>query len=185
MNLPSWTPDRARHLYNRAVAQVHIEFRDAGREWSGQHFATMVRDAREAVWDGPEVERLRVFDEIIEEIKMVLRASPARSIFDIQPIIEEIRSTILSPPCLSTGLPGAPTKGRELLIAELERRLIAGEVADMSKANGDVSPTQASEALVQWYGVVHPDASQPKAASVANSIRERIQRYNSHGCEKS
>ena len=67
---------------------------------------------------------------------------------------------------LPTGDPGRPTKGRELYMAEFERRAGAGLAKGSAKLE--------SEDLQDWFRVQYPTAALPTAKTIENNIRDRM-----------
>lgn len=68
-----------------------------------------------------------------------------------------------SPQTFTTGLPGAPEKGRSEILREFERRKVSGETL----------PVLAAEvrAILNWYAQRYPDRSCPKPKSTQTLLR--------------
>jgi hypothetical protein len=67
---------------------------------------------------------------------------------------------------LPTGDPGRPSKGRELYLAEFEKRA----AADHSKPSAKLE----AEDLRDWFKLNHPTAILPTAKTIENNIRPRM-----------
>ena len=67
---------------------------------------------------------------------------------------------------LPTGDPGRPAKGRELYMAEFEKRA----AADHSKRSAKLE----AEDLRDWFMLNHPTATVPTAKTIENNIRSRM-----------
>ncbi len=64
---------------------------------------------------------------------------------------------------MPTGVPGRPSKGIEIIRAEFERRVAAGEIA--------ASLAAESGALAAWYNRTYPLRDRPSPKTIANNIR--------------
>lgn len=70
---------------------------------------------------------------------------------------------------LKTGDPGRPTKGKEIYMAEFERR-----IADESAIGGLM---EEARSLATWYSEHYPLNDQPTPKTIKNSIAERWRAY--------
>lgn len=63
-----------------------------------------------------------------------------------------------------TGMPGCPTKGRDIIGYEFQRRAEAGEIADSLAAE--------ARALQAWYRETYPRRDCPTTKTIENNLRE-------------
>ena len=90
-----WSAERAEYQFACAVDRTHQTFRDSMAEWTGRHFAALLKDARESVWDGPEHLALSLFDTFVQEIAKIHRSVGAHKMFELNPLVSEIRRPLL------------------------------------------------------------------------------------------
>ena len=64
---------------------------------------------------------------------------------------------------LRTGVPGRPSKGIEIIRAEFERRVTAGEIA--------ASLAAESRELADWYSQTYPESPRPTPKTIENILR--------------
>jgi hypothetical protein len=72
------------------------------------------------------------------------------------------------PEALKLGEPGRPTKGRDLYLNELQRRISQSEIED--------ELSDEARYLQRWLARAHPDCQQPTLQTVRNAIRQLYRR---------
>lgn len=81
----------------------------------------------------------------------------------VQALIAPQASSVANTSLIPTGMPGRPSKGKDLIQAELRRRIESGAALDTLKAE--------VQALADWYKIQYPQAQQPKMKTLENSMR--------------
>lgn len=69
---------------------------------------------------------------------------------------------------MPTGMPGRPSSGREIIEAEFERRIAAGDLETSLAAQGRI--------LAAWYREKYPRHRCPTPKTIENNLREAWRR---------
>jgi hypothetical protein len=70
---------------------------------------------------------------------------------------------------ITTGMPGRPSKGKQLIEDEFDRRAAADETMASLEAE--------AEALLAWYKTTYPKEQRPTVKTIKNNIRARYWRW--------
>ena len=175
-----WSTRLATIEWNREVDSIHDRFFGINAEWSGRHYGALLDAATLIASKGPPELAIKWFDAAVRDVERM--GAPSERDFPLEPLIAEIWDGLcadlaLRPTGSDTGLPGAPTKGKEAIDAELDR-MLSGNMDAFKKADGNVGVIKLATHLVQWYVANHPGRSAPTALTTKNNISAKVRRYN-------
>ena len=145
------------------------------QKWSRQQAEEWINAA---VSTGKVHQRTRTVEHVIsigsEQFRLTAiddySAQPAEIVeIDISEVLQALEGAPTpKPSIIPTGMPGRPSKGKDLILAELERRIAEKTCERTVRA-------EAAELKV-WFARTYPNAQQPTIKTIENNIRAEYRR---------